>query len=44
YINAAATNNNISTLKLEEALERTISPSTNPHTLAHIILYYDIQN
>ena len=44
YINAAATNDNISTLKLEEALEKTISPSTNPHTLARIILYYDIQN
>ncbi|CAG8854607.1 34913_t:CDS:1, partial [Gigaspora margarita] len=26
------------------ALEKTISPSTNPHTLARIILYYDIQN
>ncbi|CAG8845257.1 32961_t:CDS:1, partial [Gigaspora margarita] len=44
YIDAAATNNNISTLKLKKALEKTISPSTNPHTLAHIILYYNIQN
>ena len=44
YLNAASTNDNISDLKLEEALEKTISPSTNPHTLARIILHYDIQN
>ena len=44
YLNAASTNDNISDLKLEEALEKTISPSTNPHTLACIILHYDIQN
>ena len=44
YINAASINDNISTLKLEEALEKTISPSISPHILARIILYYDIQN
>ncbi|CAG8854775.1 15265_t:CDS:1, partial [Gigaspora margarita] len=44
YIDTAATNDNISTLKLEEALEKTIFLSTNPHTLACIIFYYDIQN
>ena len=43
YLNAASVNDDISTLKLEEALEKTISPSISPHTLARIFLYYDIK-
>ncbi|CAG8801300.1 17871_t:CDS:1, partial [Gigaspora margarita] len=37
-------NNNISKLSLEQSLEKTIVPTIDPHILARIILYYDIQN
>ncbi|CAG8847112.1 23023_t:CDS:2, partial [Gigaspora margarita] len=43
YIDAVATNDNISTLKLEEVSEKTISTSTNLHILAHYELKYYIE-
>ncbi|RIB26423.1 hypothetical protein C2G38_2163355 [Gigaspora rosea] len=44
YLNTAATNDSIADLKLDQALEKFISPSINPHILARIILYFYIQN
>ncbi|CAG8826532.1 17993_t:CDS:1, partial [Cetraspora pellucida] len=31
-------------LELNQALEKFISPTINPHILAHIILYFHTQN
>ncbi|CAG8846559.1 9167_t:CDS:1, partial [Gigaspora margarita] len=42
YFKAAAQNDNISELGLEQALEKTIVPTIDPHILARIILYYNI--
>ncbi|KAF0534296.1 hypothetical protein F8M41_010036 [Gigaspora margarita] len=44
YFKAAAQNDNISELGLEQALEKTIVPTIDPYILARIILYYNIQS
>ncbi|CAG8846694.1 9937_t:CDS:1, partial [Gigaspora margarita] len=44
YFKAIAQNDNISELGLEQVLEKTIVPTIDPHILARIILYYNIQS
>ncbi|CAG8836248.1 40992_t:CDS:2 [Gigaspora margarita] len=44
YLYIAATNNKIQDMDLKQALEFLITPNINPHTLARVITFYNIQN
>ncbi|CAG8856050.1 33710_t:CDS:1, partial [Gigaspora margarita] len=44
YLKAIANNDGIKEMDCDRALQHVTNPNTNPHTLARIITFYDIQS